>query len=198
MRMAPLSGIVYAVCQRIGKDGERAVLVVPGKREGEEALVCAETFMGSGYAHMLSHYELNPYEASSPDPHIVARRIETLFAVMEGRCRLLVSTAEAFSAFAAPPTPLRNMRLGVERGASLDREALLGWLVGAGFQRIPEVSDPGDFAVRGGIVDVFSPALKLPVRLEFAGDVIESVRLFDPSSQWTVKSADAITLYPAS
>ncbi|NIO15443.1 MAG: transcription-repair coupling factor [Deltaproteobacteria bacterium] len=198
VRMAPLSGIVYALCQRIGKGGDRAVLVVPGKREGEEALVCAETFLGSGHAHMLSHYELNPYEASSPDPNIVARRIETLFAVMEGRCRLLVSTAEAFSAFTAPPTQLRNMRFGVERGTILDREALLGWLVGAGFQRIPEVSDPGDFAVRGGIVDVFSPAVKLPVRLEFAGDVIESIRLFDPSSQRTVKSADAITLYPAS
>jgi transcription-repair coupling factor (superfamily II helicase) len=198
VKMAPLSGIVYAICKHTRENSEKVVLVVAGKKEGEEALHCAETFMGKKSAHFLSHYELNPYEASSPDPHIVARRIETLFGIMEDGCRLVIATAEAFSAFTAPPEALRDMKLTVTRGMGLDREGLAGWLVGAGYQRIPEVSDPGDFSVRGGIVDIYSPAAKLPVRLEFFGDVIESIRFFDPSSQRTVENSEEVSLYPAS
>jgi transcription-repair coupling factor (superfamily II helicase) len=198
VKMAPLSGVVYAICRHINNSGEKAVLVVPGKKEAEEARFSAETFMGEEFARVFSHYELNPYEQASPDPGIVAGRIETLSLVLEKRCRLVVATAEAFSAFTAPAEALRIVKFNVKRGMPLLMETLVRLLIGAGYQRIPEVSDPGDFSVRGGIVDVFSPLLRLPVRLEFAGDLIESIRLFDLTSQRTVEKIEEVTLYPAS
>ncbi|MDH3257960.1 MAG: transcription-repair coupling factor [Deltaproteobacteria bacterium] len=198
VKMAPLSGVVYAICRHINNRGEKAVLVVPGKKEAEEARFSAETFMGEGFARVFSHYELNPYEQASPDPGIVAGRIETLSLILEKRCRLVVATAEAFSAFTAPVEVLRTVKFSVKRGDSLLMETLVRLLIGAGYQRIPEVSDPGDFSVRGGIVDVFSPLLRIPVRLEFAGDLIESIRLFDLTSQRTVEKIEEVTLYPAS
>lgn len=198
MKMAPLSGVVYAICKHVQQTGRRAVLVVAAKGEAEEALFSARTFIGPECVQLLTHYELNPYEPSSPDPRIVAGRIETLYRILDKTCRIVVSTAEAFSAFTAPPDALRGLRLGIKTGMTLEMEGLIRWLAAAGYQRIPEVSDPGDFAVRGGIVDVFTPAAGLPVRLEFFANTIESIRIFDPHSQRTVEKSEGALLYPAS
>ena len=84
------------------------------------------------------------------------------------------------------------------KGRQVDLDALLRWLTDMAFNRVSTVIEPGDFAVRGGIVDLFPPGEALPVRLDFFGDVLEGARRFDPESQRTVEKIGRIELAPAS
>ncbi len=197
-RMMPFTGVVYALLRHLEKKRKRAVLVVPGKKDAEEAMRCVEAFGGKGFTSSFPHYELNPYEHSSPDPKIVSQRIETLKGISKGKVSLVVTTAEGFSSFTIPPEILLEKEFRVIRGQEADREELVNWLGKNGFERIPEVSDPGDFALRGGIIDCYPPGTPLPVRIEFNGDRVESVRLFDPPSQRTVEWREEAILSPVS
>src|SRR6185436_19704153 len=92
------------------------------------------------------------------------------------------------------PTEARSVKLGARVG----QDALLRELLDLGYVPVLEVAGRGEFARRGGIVDVFPPSLPLPIRLEFFGDEIDSLRAFDPTDQRTVGPVDEAVLLPAS
>ena len=95
-------------------------------------------------------------------------------------------------------TTCRPSRDGSSRGLRLHQDALLRDLFGLGYVPVLEVAGRGEFAKRGGIVDVFPPSLPLPIRIEFFGDEIDSLRAFDPTDQRTVRSVEDAVLLPAS
>ena len=129
-----------------------------------------------------------PFENLSPHPENIAGRLEGLYKLIEEPAPILISTPAALMQKVIAKDALKQSYFYLVAGQDLARELLLEHLVQWGFQNVPLVEERGDFSVRGGIVDVFSPGYGRPLRLEFDGDRLESIREFNPSSQRTPSS----------
>ncbi|MGF1445638.1 MAG: transcription-repair coupling factor [Pikeienuella sp.] len=141
-----------------------------------------------------------PYDRVSPNPEIAATRMATLAAMAAGwdRPAVLVTTLNAATQRVPGPRSVSSWSYSAAAGRSASSDALIRWLTEMGFNRVPTVVEHGDFAVRGGIVDIFAPGAETPVRLDFFGDVLESARRFDPETQRTVEKIGRVDLAPAS
>ena len=95
-----------------------------------------------------------------------------------------------------PPDAVRGQLLTVSVSDLLDREALLDHFAAVGYERVTTVDTVGQWSVRGGIVDLFSPARATPVRLELDGDLVESIRAFDPSTQRSTEQLPSVAILP--
>ena len=142
-----------------------------------------------------------PYDRVSPRADIASRRLAGLVRLLgngAARPKVVLTTVNAALQRVPPRTMLADATLPLEAGASLDTETLLGYLERNGFVRTGTVMEAGDYAVRGGIVDIFPPNAERPVRLDFFGDVIESMRWFDPLTQRRDEPAGPLALAPVS
>lgn len=126
-------------------------------------------------------------EGALPDPELLAERTAVLGRMMEGDFPVLVLCADSLHENAPPLEEISTHRRTLEVGARLDVEALLAELDEAGYERVPVVTERGQFARRGGIVDFFSWQAEEPLRLEFFDDEIESIRAFDLHNQSSIK-----------
>ncbi len=142
----------------------------------------------------------SPFSGMSPSRALVMERVGTIFRLVHGLgVRVLVVPAPALLDRVPPRSVLEEQAWLVIAGDTLDRDGLLQFLANTGYHAVPQVEDPGTFAVRGGIVDVFSAMFELPLRIDLWGDEVESIRFFDPSSQRTVDGGKVgeIVLGPA-
>jgi transcription-repair coupling factor (superfamily II helicase) len=147
-----------------------------------------------------------PYDRVSPNTEIVSRRIDTLtrlLAAKEGagagsKGRVVLTTVSALLQKVPPREALSGASLAAARGDRLDPEALVAFLVRNGYLRAETVMEPGEFAVRGGIVDVFPPAYPDPLRLDFFGDDLDGIRSFESATQRTTAKLDAFVVRPVS
>jgi len=141
-----------------------------------------------------------PYDRVSPNPEIVAARMATLAALSHGwdRRSVVLTTLNAASQRVPAQSVVAEASFIADAGYQIDLDALIGWLARMGFNRSSTVIEHGDFAVRGGIIDIFPPGQENPVRLDFFGDVLESARRFDPETQRTIERAARVELAPAS
>ncbi|HEY1371281.1 MAG TPA: hypothetical protein VGH50_02335, partial [Candidatus Binatia bacterium] len=146
--------------------------------------------------HLLASWEILPFENLSPHPDSIASRLEGLYHLIEGSAPIIVSTPAALMQRVIPKEALKRSYRYHAVGEENAREGLIEHLVGWGFQNVPLVEERGDFSVRGAIVDVFPPAYPLPLRLEFDGDRLESIREFDPSTQRSKKTLQDFLLLP--
>jgi transcription-repair coupling factor (superfamily II helicase) len=125
-----------------------------------------------------------------------AERTALLGRLLAGEALWLVATPRAAAAAVPPPATFRAQVLEIAVGDRLDREALLEHLAAAGYERVETVGAVGQWSVRGGIVDVFSPARPTPVRLELDGDDVEALRGFDPATQRSVETLRSLRVLP--
>jgi transcription-repair coupling factor (superfamily II helicase) len=168
-----------------------------------EVLAQDVAFFSSVRVLLYPSYEIPPYTPLSPDPATVCHRLATLYQLQDLREPCLVLTsAEAVLRRVLPAKALSSRCELVIAGEETDRDGLVASLVDAGYQLCDMVRQEGDLALRGGIVDVFPPALDSatagPLRLDFFGDTVESIRLFDPLSQRSRQSLTEAVLLPAS
>ncbi len=141
--------------------------------------------------------EVSPYAEVHPDRGTAMARLALLYRLRSGLAPpVLVGCASALFRRVLPPEPFARLCGEVEPGVLVDRQALLADLVRGGFSRTPVVDEPGTFAARGSVVDVFSPLYRYPVRLELDGDQVVSMRLFDPASQRTLRPLDRLVFHP--
>ena len=138
------------------------------------------------------------YERSELVADETAARVAALSAWRSGRARILVASVQALLQHTIAPDDLPDVPLELRVGVRRSLDALLRELLGLGYVPVTEVAGRGEFARRGGIVDVFPPSAPLPARIEFFGDEIDSLRAFDPTDQRTVGPLDAVALLPAS
>ncbi len=138
------------------------------------------------------------YERSELVRDETAARVASLAAWRSGRARVLVASVQALLQHTLDPdeVPAAPRRLRVN--ARIRQDALLAELLALGYDPVTEVAGRGEFARRGGLVDVFPSAAPLPIRIEMFGDEIESMRVFDPADQRSVRSVDEVVLLPAS
>jgi transcription-repair coupling factor (superfamily II helicase) len=141
-----------------------------------------------------------PYDRVSPKPEIAAERMATLAALTARKPgpRVVVTTVSAALQRVPPRGAVESASFSVRKGTTVKLGDLLAFLSRNGFARASSVVEPGDFAVRGGIVDVFPPGLEMPLRLDLFGDTLESIRQFEAESQKSVGELDSVVLTPVS
>ncbi len=133
--------------------------------------------------HYLPSWEVTPFEDLSPTADVVAARIEGLYHLRQSPNPIVVTTPESLAQRVPPRDVFAARYLYVVEGEEIDRDAVADQLTAWGYRHVPLVEDRGDFAVRGGIIDVFPPAHPNPLRLQLSGDTIEILHEFDPVSQ---------------
>ncbi|MEO8571983.1 MAG: DEAD/DEAH box helicase, partial [Chloroflexota bacterium] len=138
------------------------------------------------------------YERSELIADETAARVAALAAWRSGRARVLVASVQALLQHTIAPDDLPAAPRELRVGARIHQDALLRELFDLGYVPVTEVAGRGESARRGGIVDVFPPSMALPIRIEFFGDEIDSLRSFDPTDQRTVGTIDRAVLLPAS
>ncbi len=140
-----------------------------------------------------------PYDRNSPRSDIVAERLATLAALADGaRPDILLTTANAFLQRVPARAEVAGGRFAGETGGAVDTEALLAFLERHGYQRAETVMEPGEYAVRGGLVDLFPAGEAAPLRIDLFGDEIEEIRRFDPIDQRSTDRLERFELVPAS
>ncbi|MEL6168533.1 MAG: transcription-repair coupling factor [Pseudomonadota bacterium] len=141
-----------------------------------------------------------PYDRVSPNADISATRMATLAGLvhgMPGRFALL-TTLNAATQRVPPRGTLAEAAFTARVGGRVDEAALRAFLVRMGFVQSPTVTEPGDYAIRGGIIDVFPPGQGGPIRLDLFGDVLDGARRFDPATQRTTEAMEVVELAPVS
>ena len=140
-----------------------------------------------------------PYDRVSPKPDIESARLSTLAALARGcgPC-VIVTTVNAALQRVPPKEWIAEASFAAKTGDDVDREALVAFLAANGYARAGTVREPGDFALRGGIVDLWPPGEEQPLRLDFFGQTLDAVRRFDAETQLSKDSVEDIALLPAS
>jgi transcription-repair coupling factor (superfamily II helicase) len=141
-----------------------------------------------------------PYDRVSPHPGVVAQRMTALarLASIKGREQpaVVLTTVNAILQRVPPREVIARQSLSAAPGNLLPMAGVTQWLELNGFNRAATVREPGDYAVRGGILDLFAPGMAAPVRLDFFGDTLETIRSFDPETQRTTDELRALDLVP--
>ena len=148
----------------------------------------------------FSAWDCLPYDRASPNPATVADRIATLARLLEPAAgpRIVLTTVNAVLQRVPPRDAFAGHTLSVATGGTLRPERLTEFLAANGYNRTDTVMEPGEFAMRGGIFDVFPSGEPEPLRLDFFGDTVESIRRFDPTSQRSVEDVPSFALRPVS
>ncbi len=172
------------------------VVVAPSPGRAIEIEVDLELLLGEGTSFLFPQREALPYESSEPHLEIGALRVEAVEALLGGRTRLLVTTLRALQERAPIPAELARLRISLRLGEEVGFRGLIGDLIERGFERVPLVEEVGQFAVRGGLLDIYSFGTPEPVRVEFLGDEITSLRFFDVLDQRTNRSITEAHILP--
>jgi transcription-repair coupling factor (superfamily II helicase) len=186
--------IVYVCADEETADARTADLsfFLPPARAAEDPLAPPA-------ALQLPAPEASPYAEMQPDRRSLLQRMAVLFRLAEGRPftpTVLVASAAALFRRVVPRAAFDRLREVLTPGQTVNRDATVAALARAGFSRAAVVEDPGTFAVRGAVIDVYPPVYKHPVRIELFGDEIESLRLYDAATQRTLRPLDALYLHP--
>lgn len=142
-------------------------------------------------------WETLPYESTAPHIDLVARRMRTLHRLSTTPRTVLFTSVPALTQRVLPALVLHDAILQFQPNGTIERETLVSSLLRLGYQKSSVVEIPGEFSIRGGIVDIYSTAYPDPLRVEFLGDTIESLRLFDPSTQQSTDKIKQALVLPA-
>jgi transcription-repair coupling factor (superfamily II helicase) len=190
------------VAERLDSGATDTLLYVTRDAQRSTALAALVRFFAPGIEILtLPAWDCLPYDRVSPNATVVAERLATLhrLARERGRRKLLVLvSANALTQLLPPPDAVRASHLQLRTSARVERDGLLAHLERNGYQRVGTVVDPGDYAVRGGLIDLFPTGAEQPVRLDFFGSTLESIRRFDPATQRTTDRLKTVELGPVS
>ncbi|HEY7944954.1 MAG TPA: transcription-repair coupling factor [Casimicrobiaceae bacterium] len=146
---------------------------------------------------ILPDWETLPYDHFSPHQDLVSERLATLYRVSRGDCDALIVAATTALYRLAPPSYLAAFTFFLAQGETLDVDRLRSQLALAGYQHVTQVVSPGEFGIRGGLIDLFPMGSPLPYRIDLFDNQIESIRTFDVDSQRTVYPVPSVRLLPA-
>lgn len=184
--------LTTALC---GELTRRALLITPDEAQAARLvkdmteLGCdAYVYPAKDFSFRATHGQSHEYEH---------RRLSVLTRMLEGRYDAVVCSIEAALQLTIPPSVLRENTLTIRAGDTVSPESLAALLVRAGYTRSPQVDGLGQFAVRGGILDFYSPSESLPCRIEFWGDTADSITYFDAETQRSLRGAKATSVSPA-
>jgi transcription-repair coupling factor (superfamily II helicase) len=162
---------------------------------------CLRFFAPSVEIITFPAWDCLPYDRVSPNPEIVSRRIDALTrlaATDKPKARIVLTTMNGVTQRVPPRKLFRDRTLTLAKGGRISTDRLISFLQSNGYVRAETVREAGDYAVRGGIVDVFPAGTAEPFRIDFFGDEIDGLRSFDPLTQRSTNKLDAVSLKPVS
>ena len=145
---------------------------------------------------ILCSRELTLYDSAVVSRAWEQQRLRQLYDLMQGNTRLQIMTWDALCQRTIPPQVLRQAAFTLVPGQEYSLDDLTRRLTGSGYSRCGMVEGPGQYAIRGGILDIYSPASDRPVRMEFFGDELDTMGYFDPASQRRTENVDRFTVLP--
>jgi transcription-repair coupling factor (superfamily II helicase) len=175
---------MLAVVVAGASDGQRLLDEIPWFSEGK--LAC----------HLLPDWETLPYDAFSPHQDLVSERLATLHEIQSGQCDVLIVPATTALVRLAPPSFLAAYTFFFKQGEKLDETRLKTQLTLAGYSHVSQVMSPGEYSVRGGLIDLFPMGSALPYRLDLFGDEVETIRTFDADTQRSLYPVREVRLLP--
>ena len=185
---------------------DRVVVVVPTDADVEQLTSDARFFLAAlegisdaDAAHAvlaLPSHEVDPYRGLSPHFDIASARARALHALSVGTARLVIASAAALLPRLTPPSRIREVGFTLHPGDEISPIDLGDKLASAGYTRQDPTDEPGEFSVRGGVVDFYPAGARQPIRLEFIGDNIESLRTYDPGTQRSIEPIDQAHVVP--
>jgi len=172
-------------------------VVVANASDGQRLLDEIAWFAdGKLSCHLLPDWETLPYDAFSPHQDLVSERLATLHEIQNGQCDVLVVPATTALVRLAPPSFLAAYTFFFRQGERLDEARLKAQLTLAGYSHVSQVMSPGEYSVRGGLIDLFPMGSVLPYRLDLFGDEIETIRTFDADTQRSLYPVKEVRLLP--
>lgn len=187
-----------ALCQRTN----RSIFVITPTNEAAEVLLADLRLFSSWMTSSIPvfsfpFWEILPYDTVPPHPDIIHERMSAYRALATGDHGVFVVPVHSIMQRAMSPDLLKEAFMEIKPGMEIERDSLVSHLVRFGFEPADPVINRGTFSLRGGIVDIFSPGEEGPVRVEYFGDRIESIRAFDPETQRSVRTKDSSIIMPA-
>ncbi|MFK7990981.1 MAG: transcription-repair coupling factor [Sandaracinaceae bacterium] len=199
------SSATALVLARLGARGRRVLVLTADTDAARQTVGDLELFSGladsdgesSGEVLLYPGHETSPFLDVAPDRRAAMDRLGTLFHLAQGLpWRFLVMPMHALTRRVVPQKAIESRSMVVKAEAELDRDELVDTLVAGGYLRVPVVEDPGTFAVRGALVDVFPPHLAQPARIELDDWLVLSIKTFDPDEQRTLGTVDTLHVHP--
>ncbi|MEC5161913.1 MULTISPECIES: transcription-repair coupling factor [unclassified Janthinobacterium] len=180
----------------LSSQGQMLAVVVANASDGQRLLDEIPWFAGKLRCHLLPDWETLPYDAFSPHQDLVSERLATLYEVQSRQCDVLIVPATTALVRLAPPSFLAAYTFFFKKGETLDEARLKSQLTLAGYTHVSQVMSPGEYSVRGGLLDLFPMGSALPYRLDLFGDTIETIRTFDADTQRSLYPVHEVRLLP--
>ena len=183
----------------LGREHQRTMLaiVTANAADAQRLLDEIPCFSPSLKVRLLPDWETLPYDSFSPHQDLVSERLATLYAVLRQECDVLLIPASTAAYRFTPPAYLAATTFFVKQGENLNAESFRAQLTLAGYSHVTQVISPGEYSIRGGLLDLFPMGSKIPYRLDLFGDEIESIKIFDVDTQRTIDAVSEIRLLPA-
>ena len=204
--LTPAAKALYVAAAAQARPHEVVTYVVPADGDLEQTVADVAFFLGAmeGLSPAAAEravlpfpsHEIDPYRGLAPHVGVTSTRARALHAIAQGSARVIVASAAALLPRVSSPSRLLNASLELKPGQEIAPTDLAELLVDAGLTREDPADEHGEFAVRGGIVDIFPAGEAHPVRLEFIGDTIESLRTYDPATQRSIAPIDQAAIVP--
>ncbi len=197
---APEGFDAQLVLNEVARSGGAVCHVARDDKRMEAMRAALAFFAPNMPVFMFPGWDCLPYDRVSPNPDIAAARVATLAALVHQMPTqfVLLTTLNAATQRVPSREVLRQAAFTAHVDRRINEEALRSFLVRMGFSQSPTVMEPGDYAIRGGIIDIFPPGEAGPVRLDLFGDVLDGARRFDPVSQRTTEKLNVVELAPVS
>ncbi len=200
-RTATVTGLTGSapsfLIRNLVQDQQKPVLIVAPDPETTSDIYDDLTFLmaSEGVGHFPAR-QILPYDFRAPVGEIMGRRISTLAGLADGSLKTVVCSIRALMEPTMSAAYLSESRITLKPGDEVDLDDLVRRLLRLGYTRVPVVGEVGDFALRGGLIDFFTPDSEAPVRVELFGDEVDTVREFDVASQRTLRRIDRVSLLP--
>jgi transcription-repair coupling factor (superfamily II helicase) len=182
---------------RLLKSVNHPILWVTSLQKEAEQIVSDLSFFSDCPVFLYPCHDSLPFVPLLPSTDTISQRISTLYrlATEEGPA-VAVAPAQALVELTVPPEVLLNHVEYLQKGEEVDREKLLKWLIDSGYESCAIVQSRGEFSIRGSLLDIFPPITTRPVRIDFFGDFVEEMRLFDPLTQRSAEDLNELVILP--
>jgi transcription-repair coupling factor (superfamily II helicase) len=176
---------------------QKLVVVTANPLDAQRLTEEIKWFNSNLRVNLLPDWETLPYDSFSPHQDLISERLATLYAIQRGESDITLVPASTALYRMAPPAYMAAYTFFLKAGTRLDVDGLRNQMALAGYEHVTQVVRPGEFSVRGGLIDLFPMGAQLPYRLDLFDDDIETIRTFDPDTQRTVYPVPEIRLLPA-
>lgn len=196
----PLGYSGKLIAEQFAQHKNTLLFVALDERRAEAAAQSLRFFAPKTPVVRFPAWDCAPFDRMSPNAVISATRMAVLsrLASMKNRRIVVVATLNGLTQYVPTPDYVRACSFSATVGRRVNEAALKSFLLRMGYQACPMVTGPGEFAIRGGLMDIFPPGAKAPLRLDLFGDQLEELRRFDPVTQKTIETLDHFTLAAAS